>query len=234
MPTLDDINRRLDRVSVAIATEKRSIDLQRGVMKSTKAQIVEERKRRDSIEEGLDVKTKAREFLSSILRRTETDIENLFGDIGTAAIEFVFSENRRLRFKFEPRNSGGMGVKIRIVKPSPDDDGEIETSTSFEGGGMRDVVALSMRIAMMELYVPKQDGPIMLDETVKSLADDEAIQGVGEFLRKISDEMGRQIIVITHKSKLASYADRSFSFTLGPDDSTKVRVIDGRDEEDDS
>jgi len=228
--TTTDVSKRLERASSAIAAERSSIDLQRGVMRSTKAQIVDERKRRDESSDSLDIKQKARDFLSSILRRTESDIEELFGSIGTEAIGFVFSEDRKLRFKFEPR-ANGMGVKIRIVKPDPEGDGEIEISTSFEGGGMRDVVALALRIAMMELYVPRQDGPIMLDETVKSLADDEAVQGVGEFLKKVSDEMGRQIIVITHKSKLASYADRSFMFSMNPDDSTKVRMIDGQDED---
>ena len=219
--TTSEIGKRLERVSSAIAAERSSVDLRRGEMRSTKAQIVDERRRRDKNGDSLDIKQRTRDFLSSILRRTENDIEELFGNIGTEAIGFVFSENRRLRFKFEPR-ANGMGVKIRIVKPDPDGDGEIETSTSFEGGGMRDVVALALRIAMMELYVPKQDGPIMLDETVKSLADDEAIQGVGEFLKKVSDEMGRQIIVITHKSRLTSYADKSFIFSMNPDDSTKV------------
>lgn len=230
--TTNEIKRRLDRVSTAISDEKSNLDLQRGIVRQTKSQIKEERERKNETEDNLKIMGGAKDFLSTILRRTETDIEELFGNIGTSAIEFVFSEDRKLRFKFTPSGSGAIGVKIRTVKPSPDGEGEIETSTVFEGGGMRDIVALSLRIAMMELYSPKQDGPLMLDETVKALADDEAVQGVGEFLKKISDEMGRQIIVITHKNKLASYADRSFVCTLGTDDSTKVRVIDGDEETD--
>lgn len=226
-----EINKRLSDVAASLSAEKSRLELQRGVMRSLKAQVSDEKKKRDENINDLKVLQDVKDFLSSILRRTETDIEDLFGNIGTSAIEFVFSENRKLKFKFEPRASGGVGVKIRIIKPSTEGDGDIETSTSFEGGGIRDVVALSLRIAMMELFVPKQDGPLMFDETVKSLADDEAIQGVGEFLKKISDEMGRQIIIITHNSKITSYADRSFVCTLGPDDSTKVRMIDGKDED---
>jgi len=227
--TANDISRRLERVSSAISSEKSRVDLLRGEMRSTKSQIADEKKRRKDNEDSLGVKQGARDLLSSVLRRTENDIEELFGSIGTEAIGFVFSEDRRLKFKFEPK-AGGMGVKLRVMKPSPDGKGEVEIYTSFEGGGVKDVVALALRIAMMELYSPRQDGPIMLDETVKSIADDEAVQGVGEFLKKISEEMGRQIIIITHKSKLASYADRSFMVTLNSDDISKVRVIDGKED----
>ncbi len=153
--------------------------------------------------------------------------------IGTAAIQSVFGEERKLQFKFLPKDNS-VSVSITTLKPSPDGDGWVEISPAYEGGGPKDIISIAMRVAMMELYTPRQNGPLLFDEPIKNVADDESVQGVGEFLRKLSAEMNRQIIVVTHKARLAAFADRSFTFSRGQGDTAHVRMHDNNGEEEES
>jgi DNA repair ATPase RecN len=81
---------------------------------------------------------------------------------------------------------------------------------------MLDVISVGLRAGMLELYTPRQDGPLLLDEVDKYIADDEMVQAMGEFLRQYSHGSGRQVIIITHKAGLMAYGDKNFDFRPGP------------------
>jgi DNA repair exonuclease SbcCD ATPase subunit len=73
------------------------------------------------------------------------------------------------------------------------------------GGGIVDVVALALRLLMLELLRVK--GPLILDEPVKYVSAD-YIGNVGTFLKAYSQQTGRQVIMVTHTDALALLADR--------------------------
>lgn len=77
------------------------------------------------------------------------------------------------------------------------------------GGGIVDIVSLSLRIAFLLKYRPKIEGPLILDEPAKHVSMD-FIYNVADFLKKISIEFDRQIILISHDEHLASMADQSY------------------------
>lgn len=77
------------------------------------------------------------------------------------------------------------------------------------GGGIVDIISIALRIAMMEIYQPKVEGPLILDEPGKHVSED-YIFNLGEFLRKSSTMFHRQIIMVTHNNYLSQICDKSF------------------------
>lgn len=93
------------------------------------------------------------------------------------------------------------------------------------GGGVVDVVALSLRLAMLEAYRPRPDGPVILDEPAKMVSE-EFIQAVAHFLKEVSACFGRQVIMVTHNAHLAEMADRAFRVQI-QDGASHVTLVRG-------
>lgn len=74
------------------------------------------------------------------------------------------------------------------------------------GGGVVDVISVSLRIIIMQLM--KIKGPLILDEPGKMISS-QFISAFGKFLTEVSNTFGRQMIMITHNSKLAEFANNT-------------------------
>ena len=77
------------------------------------------------------------------------------------------------------------------------------------GGGVVDIVSLSLRIAFLLKYKPSIEGPLILDEPAKHVSID-YIYNVADFLKKISADFNRQIILISHDEHLLAMANTSY------------------------
>jgi len=77
---------------------------------------------------------------------------------------------------------------------------------STHGGGVVDVISISLRIIIMQLL--KVKGPLILDEPGKNISA-QFISAFGKFLTEVSNTFDRQIIMITHNSKLVEFANNT-------------------------
>ena len=77
---------------------------------------------------------------------------------------------------------------------------------STYGGGVVDVISISLRIIIMQLM--KIKGPLILDEPGKNISA-QFISAFGKFLTEVSNTFNRQIIMITHNSKLVEFANNT-------------------------
>lgn len=75
---------------------------------------------------------------------------------------------------------------------------------STYGGGVVDVISISLRIIIMQLM--KVKGPLILDEPGKNISA-QFISAFGKFLTEVSNTFDRQIVMITHNSKLVEFAN---------------------------
>lgn len=103
------------------------------------------------------------------------------------------------------------GVKTQLKPPDYDN-----------GGGYVDVITLGLRLGIAELE--EISGPLFMDEVGKHVSAEYA-PNVAFFLRQYSQQLGRQIVLITHNEALAAVADRSFKVALNSREETEVRVI---------
>lgn len=71
------------------------------------------------------------------------------------------------------------------------------------GGGVVDLASFALRVAALVLARPKLNRVLFLDEPFKMISKDYS-ERVAALLDKISEEMGIQIIMVTHNPKLAT------------------------------
>ena len=94
-------------------------------------------------------------------------------------------------------------------------DGQELDPTDSNGGGLVDIIAFSLRIAVWALS--KSSPIIILDEPLKFLSPD-LRPFAGEMMRRVSSDLGLQIIMVSHMDALIESADKVFH----------VRQVDGK------
>lgn len=77
------------------------------------------------------------------------------------------------------------------------------------GGGVVDVVALALRLALLQSSYPPLRGPLLLDEPAKHVSEEYAPQ-VAQFLHQAAAAFNRQVVMVTHNQQLAGFADGGF------------------------
>ncbi len=79
--------------------------------------------------------------------------------------------------------------------------------TEARGGGIVDVISLALRSVLLERT--RMGGPLVLDEPGKHVSEEFA-RPLGELIRAMSDDAGRQIIIVTHNSELAETGESAY------------------------
>ena len=151
--------------------------------------------------------SKASEFARQQLklRIEETVTAALQAILATDSIEFqidmrTLSGNPAADWSVVSRYGSKEGSQGVTVTANPEEG---------RGGGVADIVSLSLRLALLELARPKPEGPVLLDEPGKHVSR-EYLPNMAEFLKQYARKTGRQIIMITHSDPLADVADVSY------------------------
>lgn len=225
MVNSDKLKETRERFSV----EQKKLSIAIGQMEEIKKQTKKETEDKEKAEENVDLFEKTGLFLSGVLTKVQNEYENTFSQIGTAMLDKIFGDKRELIFKFDDKKQKNPSVNIMISQPYMDDTLTVDIENA-EGGGIKDIATLALRLGMLELYNnPPQTGPLFLDETFKSIASDESLQAAGEFLKNYAKETERQIILVTHRRGLLPYADKIFELKMQED--KKVEVIPVEDDD---
>lgn len=74
------------------------------------------------------------------------------------------------------------------------------------GGGLVHLIGLALRLALLSAARPYCPGPLILDEPACYLSD-LYISRFARFLKLISQDLGRQMVVLTHNQRLTAAAD---------------------------
>lgn len=225
----------VDRLATDVASLRRRLDVATGrrdeLLRVRDATV----SAMEAIEANRDLYRQTGTFLSAVMDETQRKMEEIFAEIGTSALERIFGEGCRLDVKFK-KEKNTVKVLIRVKQPiGKDDKGQVkylETDIlDGDGGAVVDIVAFTLRVAMLELYTPRLEGPLMLDETFRFLANDERMQLAGGFVREVMERTGRQLILVTHERTLLPFADRVVQFTLHPGKVVRIADITAIDEE---
>lgn len=128
-------------------------------------------------------------------------------EIVTSALSVVFGSD--MSFRVEIAVKGNQPVAEYWL-----DTAEVTTQLKppdyDNGGGIVDVVALALKLAVAELSGVK--GTLFLDEVGKHVSEEYA-PNVAFFLKEYSQKFNRQIVLITHNAHLAEIGDVSLSVT---------------------
>ena len=144
-------------------------------------------------------------------------MKNRIEGIVTQALQVCFGNE--YSFVIEMDTRGGAPVANLCVEQAGNKFNPIDS----KGGGLVDIVTTALRLAVLELYEPKIDGPIFLDEVGKHVSS-EYIEAFAYFLKEYSARVGRQIILVTHNETLSGIGDKTFRVII-ENGVSKVREI---------
>lgn len=127
--------------------------------------------------------------------------------IVTTCLDLVFSS--KMEFKIELSQLRGKNSAEFFIIEMDEDKKYTYKIEDTRGGGVIDILSLALRIAFILKIHPTINGPIVLDEPAKHVSDD-YVFNIADFIKKISEEFGKQIIIISHNEHLASIGDKSY------------------------
>ena len=146
--------------------------------------------------------SEAQEIMSVLGIVLQEDIKKVFEELVTQSLQAIFGEE--YSFELESRISRGKPeIELFIVENG------VRYSPKYEkGGGIIDVVAFSLRIVSWAIREPRSQNTMILDEPFRCLHK-EVLSFLSEMMQKISEELGLQIICITHENQIAIVAEFS-------------------------
>lgn len=152
---------------------------------------------------------------SYVLQQIETTMRSKTIDeietLVTLAIQEILGTDL-LKFKivYEAKRNV-VNAEFRVINVQTDT--EYDIIHSF-GGGLIDVISIALRIIF--IYHSSLKKVLILDEIGKFISNDMQSR-FGKFLKRISHELGIQIILISHKDQVVEYADRILQVSLNGD-----------------
>lgn len=163
------------------------------------------------VEETIDILEQVRILLQRASEYAREQIKQQIEMLVTHCLQFVFGPY--LEFKIELSEIRGKAdAEFYVI--SIFDDVKVKTKPQdARGGGIVDVIALALRIAVIQSTSSYGDGPLILDEPAKHVSS-EYIGNVAQFLKQISEVFHRQIIMITHNQYLSEIADIAYRVEL--------------------
>lgn len=197
MTTLSDLERQ-----IAIAENRlQNLEGQREVLSK---QYDENLATISSTESINDTFLKASTLLQLVSEKTrERSIEKMEA-IVTQAIQEVYGD-KALRFKiaFENKRSA-VSVEFKLWDENLK---QYLNILRCEAGGIRNIIATILRLVVIDLYSPKIEGPVVLDEIGVHISQEYRAR-FGKFLQQYSQLTGRQIILVSHLETVNEHADK--------------------------
>lgn len=150
---------------------------------------------------------------------TMQGIENLVN----RALKTIYND---LTFRIELDEERNRNIAKAVVRKESGDlyfEGDpLDTS----GGTVSQIISLALRISILEKSInPKFFGPLILDEPLTFL-DEGSKKLIGEFLKKVSEILNRQIILITHDRILMEIGDKTFYVKIKDGESKVFEIND--------
>lgn len=165
------------------------------------------KERMDSIDSNLKELRSVRDLLNSFIQTKQKAIVDACCGLGTLMLQNIYGEEYKLDLRFESKRNKSE-ANLVVSK------GDLELSLDDEtGGGIVDIVALAMRLALWSLMEPRTDPVFIMDEPAKFVSKDK-LPLLGEMLRELCSKLGIQIIMVSHEDQLVEVADKSYRVSM--------------------
>ncbi|MFU8773573.1 MAG: hypothetical protein ACNA8H_14295 [Anaerolineales bacterium] len=157
----------------------------------------------------------ARSLIQKAAQLTQEKLSSHISDLVSLALRSVFPDPYEFQVVFENRRNS-MECDLNFVK-----DGHEYKPLDSCGYGAADIASFALRVAYWSLGDTR---PLLIwDEPFRQL-DKKKQPLAAEMVKRLSQELGLQIIIITHSEELAECADKVFNVTIKGGIS-KVRAV---------
>lgn len=153
---------------------------------------------KEKIEKKLEALLEVQEVAQEVAQAVQQKAHQKIASVVTRCLRSVFGEEAyEFKIDFE-RKRGKTEARMYFER-----DGLQVDPLSASGGGPVDVAAFALRLASLVLTRPIKRKILVLDEPLK-YPSREYWHFISEMLRVVSEEMGVQIIMVTHQEGLVS------------------------------
>jgi len=139
----------------------------------------------------------ARDLVQEVAQKLQQAVHNQIAGIVSLGLKTVFSEPYNFKINFEKKR-GRTEAQLIFER-----DGMELDPISAAGGGVIDVAAFTLRVACLSLSKPALRPILILDEPFKNVSKTKGyLDQIPLLLEKLAEEMGLQIIMVTHIEEL--------------------------------
>lgn len=210
--TSASLQRERDRVAVLVDQANAKREALAGAIEKSKRELnglIERSKILDSVLEVLtSVADSQREVSKARIERTVTfALRAVFGD----AIQFRLGATiKRGAIASRPEIGYRIGKPGKsIAKGTP---AIAWVGLDEVGGGVVDVTAFALRVAILSMVRPKPFPVLIADEPFKHVSN-KHLPAVASMLRSLADGSGIQFIIVSHEQEIADEADKLYCAT---------------------
>lgn len=156
----------------------------------------------EDLEHKKELFKKSVELLTIIEKNTKEHIRTGFQQIVTYALQYILS-NDEYALELEFGRRGNLSeIYFNTLTPKNKEPHE-------PGGLVTDILALALRLSLIELTRPKIEGFLCLDEPFSTIDSSDKLEKARNFIKSMARKMNRQIIISTHKQDFIIDADKA-------------------------
>lgn len=187
---------------------KDSFNQKLGYLQAMRAQIITAQEKLVKLTEKEEITQKASLFLQSLSDQTRLQVLDKISGIVTDALQTVKDKNLVFTMNLVTKANQPTLEMFILDKLS----GQSYDIVNSFGGGICDIVSLSLRIALICKWQPSISRILIFDEIAKHVAvkDQELL---AEFVKRVSESLNLQFIWISHSNVLEKAAHKIFEVT---------------------
>lgn len=176
---------------------QRKLNDKRTTYKIIKSNYEQEKENLEKAKGRLSSAEIARELVQEVAQKLQQAVHNQIAGIVSLGLKTVFSEPYNFKINFEKKRGR---TEARLIFER---DGLELDPISAAGGGVIDVAAFTLRVACLSLSKPALRPILILDEPFKNVSKTKGyLDQIPLLLEKLAEEMGLQIIMVTHIEEL--------------------------------
>lgn len=182
----------------SISIYKSKLEQKKGYIQSLQKQVDTLNSGLATIEHNMQNAEQALSITQEVARQTQSQIKLHIEDIITMALEYILDDPYAFELDFVVKRNK-TECDIYFVR-----DGKRIKPIDQSGGGAVDIASFASRIALWSLG--DTDNVLIFDEPFKFVSREYQLK-VGELLKKLSDQLNLQILMVSHNSNFIQQSD---------------------------
>jgi hypothetical protein len=150
----------------------------------------------------------AREFFAHIAELTQADITEFLQSTVSLAMDVIPSDDPlKLIAQFETRRNQqelDLYVQEGVQEPVP-----LDSKLDLVGNSVEEIISFASKLCTWSIMNPRPAPFQAHDEPFRALKD-ENIGNVLKFVKELQEELGLQMLILTHRPDIAAIGDRVF------------------------
>lgn len=158
------------------------------------------------LSEEIQLLSLGKQFLIDFSEFSRESIKERLEGLANTALKAIYTDTVLIFKLIGDKQKRGL-----VYVPYLESDGVLTPLEKASGGGVLDIVSLSLRISFLKFFEGSLRQTLILDEPFKNLDTERLVLAV-EWLKMIAKQLNIQFIIVTHITTLIDRADMGYKF----------------------